>query len=226
MKEPIVLDTEKHIRINNWLVIKGAKAFNLKNIDVKIPLNKFVCVTGVSGSGKSSLVMEVIYKGLKARLRKIVPPHNHNEMIGWEAINRVLVVDHSPIGRTPRSTPATYVGVWDEIRRLFAQLPTARARGYTPSRFSFNVSGGRCEHCAGHGKIKVEMSFLPEVYVDCEVCHGDRFNEETLSIKYKGKNIAEILKMTIAEAADFFSAIPRIVKPLKILQEIGLIILL
>ncbi|MDL1956752.1 MAG: excinuclease ABC subunit UvrA [Candidatus Desulfofervidus auxilii] len=222
LKRPITLYPTQELKDKNWLIIKEAKAFNLKNIDVKIPLATLTCVTGVSGSGKSSLVMEVIYKGLKARLRKKNPPDNHKEMIGWERLNRVLVVDHSPIGRTPRSTPATYVGVWDEIRRLFAHLPEARARGYTPSRFSFNVPGGRCEHCGGHGKIKVEMSFLPEVYVDCEICNGNRFNEETLSITYKGKNIAEILKMTIAEAAEFFSAIPHIVKPLKILKEIGL----
>ncbi|MDL1971157.1 MAG: excinuclease ABC subunit UvrA [Candidatus Desulfofervidaceae bacterium] len=221
LKRGLKLNTSP-VKMARWLHIKGARAFNLKGFDVAIPLGTFTCVTGVSGSGKSSLVMEVVYKGLKARLQKVTPPDNHVDMIGWEAIKRVLVVDHSPIGRTPRSTPATYVGVWDEIRHLFAQVPAARAKGYKPGRFSFNVRGGRCEHCAGQGKIKVEMNFLPDVYVDCEVCNGKRFNEETLAITYKGKNIAEVLNMTIAEAAAFFSAIPRISHPLKILEEMGL----
>ncbi len=205
-----------------WLKVKGARAFNLKEIDVDIPLGNLVCVTGVSGSGKSSLVMEVVYKGLKARLKGEPPPDNHKALLGWEAIKRVLIVDHSPIGRTPRSTPATYVGFWAEIRRLFAKVPAARARGLTPSHFSFNVKGGRCEHCAGQGKVKIEMSFLPDVYVDCEICGGSRFNEEILKITYKGKNIAEVLGMAIAEAEEFFAAIPALVRPLKILNEMGL----
>ena len=206
----------------NWLHIKGARAFNLKNIDVDIPLGRLICVTGVSGAGKSSLVMEVIYKGVKARLQKTTPPQNHDDIIGWNALDRVLVVDHSPIGKTPRSTPATYVGFLDHIRHLFSQLPAARARGYKPGRFSFNVVGGRCEHCKGQGKVRVEMSFLPDVYVDCEVCNGMRFNEETLSITYKGKNIAQVLNMTITEAVDFFAPISIIRRPLEILKEMGL----
>ena len=221
LKRPLRINPSP-LKADKWLYIKKARAFNLKNIDVAIPLATFTCVTGVSGSGKSSLVMEVVYKGIKARLQKLPPPDNHKDIIGWKAIKRVLIVDHSPIGRTPRSTPATYVGFWDDIRRLFAQVPEARARGYKPGRFSFNVSGGRCEHCAGQGKIKVEMSFLPDVYINCEVCGGKRFNEETLAITYKGKNIAEVLNMTIAEAADFFSAIPKIAYSLQVLKEMGL----
>ena len=221
LKKPLSISTPQPTS-KNWLHIKGARAFNLKNIDVDIPLGRVVCVSGVSGAGKSSLVMEVIYKGIKARLQKTIPPQNHDAIIGWEALDRVLVVDHSPIGRTPRSTPATYVGFLDQIRHLFSQVPEARVRGYKPSRFSFNVVGGRCEHCKGQGKVKVEMSFLPDVYVNCEVCNGMRFNKETLSITYKGKNIAQVLNMTIAEAAEFFSSISIIRRPLEILKEMGL----
>ncbi len=212
----------RRARDGKLLKVICATAYNLKCIDVTIPLGTLVCVTGVSGSGKSSLVREVIYKGVKSLLRKRGKIENCKDILGVEHINRVLEVDHSPIGRTPRSTPGTYIGFWDEIRKLFSMLPESRARGYRPGRFSFNVRGGRCENCAGQGKIKVEMSFLPDVYINCEVCNGRRFNQETLDIKYKGKNISEVLDMTVDEAADFFSAVPNIYRPLMILKEMGL----
>lgn len=204
-----------------FLKVICAGAYNLKCIDVSIPLGTLTCVTGVSGSGKSSLVREVIYKGIKCLLQK-EKIENCKGIMGLEHINRILEVDHNPIGRTPRSTPATYIGFWDEIRKLFSMLPESRARGYKPGRFSFNVTGGRCENCAGQGRIKVEMSFLPDVYIKCELCNGKRFNQETLDIKYKGKNISEILDMTVDEAAEFFSAVPNIFRPLMILKEMGL----
>ncbi len=206
-----------------WIEIVGAKKYNLKGIDVRIPLGTITCVTGVSGSGKSTLVMEVLYKGLKQLLRRGEAPQNgFKEIRGWRALRRVVEVDHSPIGRTPRSTPATYVGVFDEIRRLFAQVPEARARGWGPGRFSFNVPGGRCEGCGGQGRVKVEMEFLPDVYLTCEECDGRRYNEETLSVKYRGMDISQVLEMTFAEGLEFFAAIPRIRRTLELLVEIGL----
>ncbi len=206
-----------------WLEIIGASKFNLKGIDVRIPLGTLVCVTGVSGSGKSSLVREVLYRGLKNLLRGHgVLRDGFREIRGWERLKRVVEVDHSPIGRTPRSTPATYVGVFDEVRRLFSQVPEARQKGFSPGRFSFNLRGGRCEACGGQGRIKVEMEFLPDVYVTCEECDGKRYNEETLSVRYKGKTIHDVLQMTFAEGLQFFGAIPAIRRILELLVEIGL----
>jgi excinuclease ABC subunit A len=207
----------------NWITIQGAKANNLKNVDVRLPLGMWTCVTGISGSGKSTLVKEILYKGLKMKLGQFAGrPGIHKEISGWKSLERVVEVDQTPIGKTPRSIPASYVGLLDEIRKLYALTPESRLRGYTPSRFSFNVRGGRCEECAGQGKICKEMSFLPDVFVDCETCGGQRFNEETLSIRYNDKNIADVLHMTVEEAVPFFHAFPKIARPLKILDDIGM----
>ena len=215
--------TSRKRSTDKWLVVKGAREHNLKNIEIALPLGTLTCLTGVSGAGKSTLLKGVILSGVKNRLLNIKESHPvFSALSGWEDLDRVLDVDHSPIGRTPRSTPATYVGFYDDIRRLFSLIPDARIRGYNPGRFSFNVKGGRCEACAGQGKKRVEMSFLPDVYVDCEVCGGTRFNDETLHINYKGKTISDVLTMTMKEAADFFSPIPAIAKPLKIITDMGL----
>ncbi|MGC9214593.1 excinuclease ABC subunit UvrA [Athalassotoga sp.] len=208
---------------SEFLTVKGVKHNNLKSIDVKIPLGTFTCVTGVSGSGKSSLVMETLYPVLTNKIyRTHLPYGEHESTDGIEKIDKVILVDQSPIGRTPRSNPVTYTKAFDGIRELFAMAEEARIRGYTPGRFSFNVKGGRCEACAGQGVVKVEMNFMPDVYIECDVCGGKRYNKETLEVKYKGKDISEILDMSVDEAVEFFSGIPKIVSPLKALQDVGL----
>jgi len=195
----------------------------LKNIDVSIPLGLFVCVTGVSGSGKSTLVNNIIRARLARDLNKaFTRPGDHDNITGLEHLDKVIGIDQSPIGRTPRSNPATYTGVFDLIREVFAMTPEARARGYKPGRFSFNVKGGRCEACKGDGIIKIEMHFLPDVYVPCEVCKGARYNRETLEVKYKGKSIADVLAMTVDEALEFFENLPRIARKLRTLKDVGL----
>ena len=188
-----------------------APQHNLKNIDVKIPLGVFCCVTGVSGSGKSTLVNEVLYKAVANRLHRAKQrPGAHRRITGLEQLDKIISVDQSPIGRTPRSNPATYIGLFDQIRDLFSKTQEARARGYKPGRFSFNVKGGRCEVCRGDGQIKIEMHFLPDVYVPCEQCHGKRYNRETLEVRFKGKTIADVLEMPVEEALEFFAHIPKI----------------
>lgn len=210
-------------RKDKYIVIKGARQFNLKNITVKIPLGVFICVTGVSGSGKSTLVQEIIYKALSHYLHgSMEKAGEYDEIIGIENIDKVIQIDQSPIGRTPRSNPATYTKTFDLIRELFSQVPEARMRGYKPGRFSFNVKGGRCEACSGDGMIKIEMHFLPDVYIPCEVCKGKRYNRETLQIYYKGKNIHDVLEMTVEEALEFFSNIPKIKVKLQTLFDVGL----
>jgi excinuclease ABC subunit A len=205
------------------LEIRGAREHNLKNIDVKFPLGVFICVTGVSGSGKSTLVDEILYRSLTQRLYKSKEkPGLFEKLVGCEFIDKVIVVDQSPIGRTPRSNPATYTGVYTYIREIFSKLPEARMRGYKPGRFSFNVKGGRCEACSGDGIKKIEMHFLPDVYVKCNVCNGRRFNEATLEVKYKGKSIADVLGMTVEEAQDLFVNIPKIKNILSYLNDVGL----
>ena len=205
------------------LVIKGARQNNLKNIDVDIPLGKFVCVTGVSGSGKSSLVNEILYKGAARVTNRLQEePGEFDEILGLENIDKVIDIDQSPIGRTPRSNPATYTGMFNHIRDLFASLPEAKLRGYQKGRFSFNVKGGRCEACNGDGIIQIEMHFLPDVYVPCEVCKGKRYNRETLEVKYKGKSIFDVLDMSVSEGVEFFKNVPSIVRHLQTLDEVGL----
>ncbi len=206
-----------------YLEILGARENNLKNIDVKIPLGVFTCVTGVSGSGKSTLVNEILYKGIAQKINHSrTRPGKHREIKGIENIDKIINIDQSPIGRTPRSNPATYTGTFDHIRDIYALTPEAKARGYKKGRFSFNVKGGRCEACNGDGIIKIEMQFLSDVYVPCEVCKGKRYNRETLEIKYKGKNISDILDMTVEEALDFFENIPKIKQKLQTLYDVGL----
>ncbi|HHY05709.1 MAG TPA: excinuclease ABC subunit UvrA [Clostridia bacterium] len=208
---------------SKWLVVKGAREHNLKNIEVAIPLNIFTCVTGVSGSGKSTLVNEIIYKTMAHKLNGARAKAGEHDLItGLEYLEKVVNIDQSPIGRTPRSNPATYTGAFDSIREIFAQTTEARMRGYKPGRFSFNVRGGRCEACSGDGIIKIEMHFLPDVYVPCEVCKGKRYQRETLEVKYKGKSIAQVLEMTVDEAAEFFQHHTRIYRRLKIMQDVGL----
>jgi excinuclease ABC subunit A len=205
------------------LVVKGASQHNLKSIDVAIPLRTFCCVTGVSGSGKSTLVNEILYPAIANRLHRArLRPGAHEGLEGLRQIDKIINIDQSPIGRTPRSNPATYTGVFDHIRSLYSQTREARARGYAPGRFSFNVKGGRCEVCRGDGQIKIEMHFLPDVYVPCEQCHGRRYNRETLEIRFKGKTIADVLEMSVEEACEFFAHIPKIARRLNTLQDVGL----
>ena len=206
-----------------YIEIIGAKANNLKNIDVKMPLGVFTVVTGVSGSGKSTLINDILYNALAAKLHGArLRPSEHKEIRGLENIDKIINIDQSPIGRTPRSNPATYTGVFDFIRELFSQTNEAKMRGYKPGRFSFNVKGGRCEACRGDGMNKIEMNFLPDVYVPCEVCHGARYNRDTLEVHYKGKSIAEVLDMTVTEACEFFKNLPRIARKLQVLEDVGL----
>ena len=222
-KKSIPVPTER--RDGNGLAIqlKGVQENNLKNIDVKFPLGKFIAVTGVSGSGKSTLVNMVLKRVLAQKLnRNSEKPGKYKSVSGIKNIEKVINIDQTPIGRTPRSNPATYTSVFDDIRGLFAQTNEAKLRGYTKGRFSFNVKGGRCEACKGDGILKIEMNFLPDVYVPCEVCHGTRYNSETLEVKYKGKNIAEVLDMTVEEAAKFFAPIPKIARKLQTIIDVGL----
>ncbi|MGH2724386.1 MAG: excinuclease ABC subunit UvrA [Actinomycetota bacterium] len=206
-----------------WLEVRGAAEHNLKKIDVAFPLGTLICVTGVSGSGKSTLVEDVLHRALQAKVtRSRVVPGKHRRLVGWEHLDKVVHVDQSPIGRTPRSNPATYTGVFDHIRRLYSQVPEARVRGYQPGRFSFNVRGGRCEACAGEGQIKIEMHFLPDVWVTCEQCKGRRYNRETLEVRYKGRAIADVLEMSVDEGLEFFRNIPVIARHLQTLSDVGL----
>ncbi|APB74055.1 excinuclease ABC subunit UvrA [Paenibacillus polymyxa] len=219
----IPVNTERRKPADKWLEIRGAKENNLKNVNVKIPLGVFSAVTGVSGSGKSTLVNEILYKTLARDLNRArVRPGQHKEIRGLEHIEKVVEIDQSPIGRTPRSNPATYTGVFDDIRDLFSQTNEAKVRGYKKGRFSFNVKGGRCEACRGDGIIKIEMHFLPDVYVPCEVCKGKRYNRETLEVKYKGKSIADVLEMTVEDATEFFVNIPKIHRKIQTLMDVGL----
>ena len=221
-RRKIVVPDERR-KPTGYLTIKGARQNNLKNIDVDIPLGIFTCVTGVSGSGKSSLVNEILYKRLARDLNRArLIPGEHDDIIGIDMLDKVIAIDQSPIGRTPRSNPATYTGAFDLIRDLFASTSDAKAKGYTKGRFSFNVKGGRCEACSGDGIIKIEMHFLPDVYVPCEVCGGKRYNRETLEVKYKGKNIYDVLNMTVEEACKFFENVPSIKRKIETMNEVGL----
>jgi excinuclease ABC subunit A len=205
------------------LIVRGAAEHNLRDVDVTFPLGRFIAVTGVSGSGKSTLVEDVLYRRVARELHRArTVPGAHTSIEGLDLVDKVIDVDQSPIGRTPRSNPATYTGVFTPIRQLYSQLPEARIRGYGPGRFSFNVKGGRCEACRGDGLVKIEMHFLPDVYVPCDVCRGRRYNRETLEVLYKGKSIADVLDMTVDEALEFFDAIPRVKRHLATLSDVGL----
>jgi excinuclease ABC subunit A len=208
---------------NGALLVRGAREHNLKNVDVTVPLGVFCCVTGVSGSGKSTLVNETLHHSVANRLHQAkLRPGAHDGVDGLSQIDKIINIDQSPIGRTPRSNPATYTGVFDHIRQLFTQTQESRARGYKPGRFSFNVKGGRCEVCRGDGQIKIEMHFLPDVYVPCEQCHGKRYNRETLEVRFKGKNIGDVLEMSVEEAVEFFENVPKIARRLRTLHDVGL----
>jgi excinuclease ABC subunit A len=213
----------KRRKARGWLEIKGASLNNLKEVEARFPLSAFTCVTGVSGSGKSSLVIDTLYRALSQRLHRAkARPGPFTSLEGLSRIDKVIDIDQSPIGRTPRSNPATYTGTFTPIRELFAQLPESKVRGYKPGRFSFNVAGGRCQACQGDGIIKIEMHFLPDVYVKCDLCRGKRYNRETLEVAYKGRNISDVLEMTVTQAHDFFEAIPAIRTKLATLRAVGL----
>jgi excinuclease ABC subunit A len=223
LRIPVPKKRVKPSEEKGWLEIIGATENNLQSITARIPLGTLTCVTGVSGSGKSTLVDDILRRAL---FRKFYGskerPGEHRALKGYENLDKVIIIDQTPIGRTPRSNPATYTGMFNQIRDLFARLPSSKIRGYEPGRFSFNVKGGRCEKCEGDGILKIEMNFLPPVYVTCEDCNGKRYNRETLEIAYKGKNIADVLDMTVDEAVDFFRAVPKIATPLETLAEVGL----
>lgn len=225
-RKKVVPDDLRHIPISSatkYLTLAGAKEHNLKNITVRIPVGSFTVVTGVSGSGKSTLIDETLKSALMKHFYKArTTPGKYRKITGMENFDKVIEIDQSPIGRTPRSNPATYVGFFSDIRELFAQTEAAKARGYTAGRFSFNVKGGRCEVCGGDGVRKLEMSFLPDVYVECEQCNGKRFNAETLEVTYGGKSIADVLAMTVAEAFEFFAKVPSLARKLKTLVDVGL----
>lgn len=222
-RKRVPLPEERRQGNGNSLIIKGATENNLKNIDVEIPLGKLVCITGVSGSGKSTLLVEILYNALARKLmRAHTSPGKYETIEGTQHLDKVINIDQSPIGRTPRSNPATYTGLFDNIRDLFSELPESKIRGYKKGRFSFNVKGGRCEACMGEGQLKIEMQFLPDVYVPCEVCHGSRYNHETLQVRFKDKNIAEVLDMTVETAIEFFDAFPKIKRRLQTLHDVGL----
>lgn len=221
----LTMDIPAQRRIGNgkFLTVLGATEHNLKGVDISVPLGTFTCITGVSGSGKSTLMGDIIFPYVSNRLmRTKLPVGKCAECHGASALDKVINIDQSPIGRSPRSNPATYVGVFDAIRDLYASLPESKARGYQKGRFSFNVKGGRCENCQGAGEIVIEMNFLPDVFIQCEVCHGKRFNHETLEVLYKGKSINDVLNMTIDEACEFFNSIPHIYRKLSTLQAVGL----
>jgi excinuclease ABC subunit A len=220
MKIPLPVERRKPVQ---FIIIKGARENNLKNLNINVPLGVFTAVTGVSGSGKSSLVIEILYKALSSMvMRSKEYPGAFDEITGTDAVDKVIDIDQSPIGRTPRSNPATYTGLFTPIRELFAKLPESKVRGYKAGRFSFNVAGGRCEACEGDGVKKIEMHFLPDVYITCDVCKGKRYNHETLEVRYKGKNIFEILDMTVDEAVPFFENINAVYSKLETLQRVGL----
>lgn len=222
-KKQILLPETTREGNGSFIEIVKASENNLKNIDVKFPLGKFTCITGVSGSGKSTLINDILYKGVASKVNRLKQrAGKHKEIKGIESIDKVINIDQSPIGRTPRSNPATYTGVFDFIRDIFASTNEAKARGYKKGRFSFNVKGGRCEACKGDGIIKIEMHFLPDVYVPCEICKGERYNRETLQVKYKDKTISDILDMNVEEAVEFFENIPNIKRKLETLMDVGL----
>jgi len=214
---------ERRTADSGWFRVVGAREHNLKDVDVEFPVAKLVCVTGVSGSGKSTLVNEIVYKALANRLLKTrTKPGAHDAVEGIDCFDKVIEIDQTPIGRTPRSNPATYTDLFTHVRELYSLTPEAKVRGYKPGRFSFNVRGGRCETCKGDGQIKIEMHFLPDVYVPCETCHGRRYNRETLEVRFKGKSIADVLEMSVEDALEFFAKIPKIRRRLQTLHDVGL----